>query len=235
MNTLLLTPADLVAEDRARVGGGRARHLIDVLGVRPGSRVRAGLQGDTLGWAEVVRCGEDGVEVTLTLGEAPPAKLPLTLVVGLPRPKAARRLVVDATAAGVERLILLGAWRVPRSYWQSPSLQPEAVARDVLRGLALGGDCRPPRVELHPRFKPFAEDELPSLARGARALVATPAADASCARERGRPSVVCVGPERGFTDYEQASLVAAGCQPVSLGARTLRVHAAVHVLIGRLF
>jgi 16S rRNA (uracil1498-N3)-methyltransferase len=165
----------------------------------------------------------------------PPPKLPLTLVVGLPRPKAARRLLVDATAAGVERIVLLGTWRVPKSYWQSPLLRPEAIEEHVVRGLALSGDCVPPRVETHRAFKPFAQDVLPVLARESIALVATPQATDDCARAALGAVVLCIGPERGFTGYEIDLLKAAGCGCVSLGQRTLRVHAAVHVAIGKLF
>lgn len=237
MNTLLLTADELSTaggRTHATVRGDRARHLLDELSVKPGDRVRAGVVDESLGWAEVVSCAEERVEVGLDLREAPPPKLPLTLVVGLPRPKAARRLLVDASAAGVERVVLLGTWRTPKSYWQSPLLQPETIEEHVIRGLGLGGDCIRPQIDLRHRFRPFAEDDLPEILAGRTALAALPDATEPCERASG-PVALCIGPERGFTEFERDLLVGIGCRPVSLGARTLRVHAAVHVAIGRLF
>ncbi len=240
MNTLLLTADELRSQHgsgrrRACVGGARARHLIEGLGVEPGARVRVAVVDEALGWAEVVSCERDRVEVEFVLDDAPAKKLPLTLIAGLTRPKAARRLLVDAAAAGVERVVLVGTWRVPKSYWQSPSLQPAAIDADVARGVALAGDCILPRVDTVAAFKPFAEDVLPRLVAGSTALVAVPEATERCERAQPGPVVLCIGPDRGFTDYERDLLMAAGCRPVSLGHRTLRVHAAVHVAIGRLF
>lgn len=241
MNTLLLS-RDEITDSRddspsvhARVEGERARHLTDELAVVPGSKIRVGVLNDSLGRAEVLASGPGRVDLALVLDEPPPPKLPLTLVVGLPRPKVARRLLIDAAAAGVERIVLLGTWRVPKSYWQSPLLTEAKIHEHLLRGLALGGDCVPPRVDTKRTFKPFAEDELPSLARDATALVAEPEADRRCGPAPSGPVVLCVGPERGFTEFERGALQAAGCRAVALGLRTLRVHAAVHVAVGRLF
>lgn len=237
MNTLLVTSGEVTTtckSPRATVRGPRAKHLVEELDVRPGTRVRAGLVDDRLGWAEVISCGRDEVEVALDLTDAPPAKLPLTLVVGLPRPKAARRLLVDATAAGVERIVLLGTWRTPKSYWQSPLLTAEAIETSVRQGLAIAGDCVRPRVDARRRFKPFVEDELPAILAHSDGLVALPDASERAASSNG-PIALCIGPERGFTQYESHLLVQTGCRPISLGARTLRVHAAVHVAVGRLF
>lgn len=240
MNTLLLTPSDLSPSTTpglrcACVGGRRADHLRRELAIAPGTRIRVGMLGEGLGRGEVTAVDDDRVDVAFGALEPPPAKLPLTLVIGLPRPKVTRRLLIDAVAAGTERIFLVGTWRTPKSYWQSPLLQPHRIDEHVLQGLGLGGDCIAPRVELRPRFKPFAEDELPRVARDATAVLATPEAEAGLRPAPPGPVVLCIGPERGFTGYEQELLRAAGCQPATLGARTLRVHAAVHVAIGRLF
>jgi len=48
-------------------------------------------------------------------------------------------------------------------------------------------------------------------------------------------SKVVVVPEGGFTPYEVGKLEEAGCDPVHLGPRILRVETAVPVLVSRLF
>lgn len=238
MNTLLLTPADLreSANDgrrRAFVEDERARHLIQTLGVSEGARVRVAVRDEGLGWGEVVTRSGEHVVVAFDVSEPPPPKEPLTLVVGLPRPKAARRLLLDATSMGLERIVLLGTWRVPKSYWQSPLLEVDRIERQVDQGLALAGDCVRPEVLLRPAFKPFVEDELPDYVRSGEAWLADPSEDARPAGGTQRPTLVCVGPDRGFTEYEREALLEAGCRPVSLGLRTLRVSTAAFVVLGR--
>ena len=237
MNTLLLAAGDAVpcCPGRFRVGGSRAHHLLVDLSVTPWSRIRVGLWGDSLGTGEVVACNDDTVEVEAVFGQPPPAKLPLTLVVGLARPKEIRRLIRDVAGLGVERIILLGSWRVPKSYWQSPLVEREALVGYARDGLALSGDCVAPTIETRRVFKPFVEDELPGLIATADGILATPSSREFCVRRSDRAIVLCIGPDRGFTASEEEMLVAAGCRSVGLGPRVLRVHAAVHVAVGRLF
>lgn len=47
------------------------------------------------------------------------------------------------------------------------------------------------------------------------------------------PSVVCIGAEGGWIDYEIELLAAQGCQAVHIGQRILRTEAAVNALLGQ--
>lgn len=51
--------------------------------------------------------------------------------------------------------------------------------------------------------------------------------------KRALPTLICIGAEGGWIDYEVELLQAQGCQPVSMGARILRTEAAVNALIGQ--
>ena len=48
----------------------------------------------------------------------------------------------------------------------------------------------------------------------------------------GLPSVVCIGAEGGWIDYEIELFAAQGCQAVNIGSRVLRTEAAVNVILG---
>ena len=234
MNLLLLFPEDFLAPDRVRISGRRCRHLIEVLGAEPGRPIRAGLIDGPLGAACVVARGSDHIDLAVQLTDAPPPPVPVTLLLALPRPKVLRRIVQGVTAFGVKRLILFHSARVDKSYWQSPFLTPAALSEQLLLGLEQGGDTRLPAILLRPRFRPFVEDELPTLAGDSLRLLAHPGSRQPCPGAIDRPATLAIGPEGGFVPFEVDLLTRCGFLPVHLGARALRVETAVPALLGRL-
>ncbi len=206
-----------------------------VLRAAVGDTIRVGVLGGRLGVGIVARLDDDALAMTVTLDREAPPPLPLVLVLALPRPKVVRRVLQAIAALGVKRVVLLGAWRVDRSYWESPLLGDEAIRRELVLGLEQSGDTMLPEVRLRRRFKPFVEDELDDLAGTSRRLLAHPRAGAPCPRAVATAVTLVVGPEGGFNDYEVELLAARGCEAVSLGPRVLRVEQVVPLLIGRLF
>jgi RsmE family RNA methyltransferase len=237
VNTLLLTPAELASARAGRVRLGadrRVAHVRTVHRATVGDVLRVGVVGGRLGTGVVACLDGDGLELDVTLDRDPPPPLPLVLVLALPRPKVVRRVLQTVATLGVKRLCLVAAWRVEKSYWESPLLAPAAIERELVLGLEQAGDTILPTVTLHRRFKPFVEDDLPALAEGTRRLLAHPAAAGECPRAVGQPVTLVIGPEGAFTVYELGALDAAGFEAVSIGARTLRVEQAVPALVGRL-
>jgi RsmE family RNA methyltransferase len=173
------------------------------------------------------------MHVTLTADAPPP--IPLTLVLALPRPKVLNRVIAGTTSLGVKRIYLINAWRVEKSYWKSPRLSEENLLAQRILGLEQARDTILPVIELRRFFRPFVEDELPSIARDSLALVAHPIATSECPRNVAQPVTLAIGPEGGFIEEEIASLQRIGFTPVALGPRILRVETAVAALLGRLF
>jgi len=192
-----------------------------------GDELVAGVAGGKLGLARVTSMSDDAVELDVTLDRDPPPPLELTLVLALPRPKVLNRVVAAATSMGIKRMFLINAWRVEKSYWKSPRLSDENLRAQAIAGLEQSRDTILPSIELRRFFRRFVEDELPSLARGTRALVAHPGAREACPRDVREPVTLVIGPEGGFIAEEIASLERAGFAAVSLGARILRVETAV--------
>ena len=236
MNTLLLEPEELAAgSGTVHVGGRRFDHVQQVLRAAVGDTLRVGVLDGRLGTGVVARLYADAVELEVVLDRDPPPALPLVLVLALPRPKVVRRLLQAVAALGVKRLVLIGAWRVERSYWESPLLEAAAIHQQLVLGLEQsGGDTIVPEVTLRRLFKPFVEDELPGLAADGRRLVAHPAASAECPRAVAPPVTLAIGPEGGFTPYEVGLLEPQGFDAVSLGPRVLRVEQVVPFVVGRL-
>lgn len=236
MNILLFDDDDCPAADQVLISDHRLDNLRQVQQAQVGDRLTVGRIGGDIGSGTVLEIDAAAARLRVQLDRPPPAKLPLVLVVALPRPKMLRRILRSTAELGVEALHLINSYRVEKSFWQSPVLAPQTVRSYLLQGLEQSLDTQLPAVTCHPRFKPFVEDILPGLVQGRRALVAHPGEYPACPRGlEGVKGLVVIGPEGGFIDYEIEKLQEAGCDPVSLGPRILRVENAVTALVSRLY
>ena len=197
--------------------------------------MRAGRLGGLQGQATLLSINSQVAELQINLQEQPPAKLPLTLLLALPRPKMLRRTLQTIASMGVDKLVLINSYRVEKSFWQTPFLKPEALTAELILGLEQARDTVLPEVILAKRFKPFVEDELPALVANTQGLIAHPGDFPECPRGLNEPVTLAIGPEGGWIPYEVDLLIKAGLQPVQLGERILRVETAVPALLGRLF
>lgn len=234
MNLLLLEKQDFTAPQRVRLSGRRLQHMLDIQQVTIGDSLRVGQLGGLMGEGRILTLDATHAELEVSLDQPPPAKLPLTLLLAMPRPKMFRRILQHCTSLGIAEIILLNSYRVEKSFWQTPFLQPESLHQNMLLGLEQARDTVLPRVRIEKRFKPFVEDQLPTLAAGTTALVAHPGDFPSCPRAPAGPVTLAIGPEGGWIPYEVDKLTSAGLQPVQLGERILRVETAVTALIARL-
>ena len=235
MNLVLLEDGDWIAPDRVRLQGRRLRHVLEVHRARLGQELAVGMLGGRTGRGRVTRLDPDGLELEPILDQEPPAKLPLTLVLALPRPKVLNRTLAAAASLGVARIFLVNAWKVEKSYWNSPRMAEDNLLRQRILGLEQARDTILPELHLRRLLRPFAEDELPGLIQGSLALVAHPGSAEPCPRAVDRPVSLAMGPEGGFIPAEVELLERAGCRAVHLGERILRVETAVAALVGRIF
>lgn len=235
MNLLLLHPSDFVDDNHVVISDRRFQHMQSVHGVEIGSQLKVGLLNGLIGTGLVTDVNASSIALTTKLSEQPPKALPLTLIVALPRPKMLKRIFQTIATMGVKELILINSYRVEKSYWQSPFLSPEKIKEQLLLGIEQGVDTVLPKVSLEKRFKPFVEDRLPQICSHRRALVAHPKQAAICPTASQEETVLVIGPEGGFIDYEIEKLNQAGCQTIHLGSRILRVETAVPVLLAKLF
>jgi RsmE family RNA methyltransferase len=235
VNLLLLEAADFIATDRVLLQGRRLKHLQEVHRAEIGDSLRVGRIDGLMGQGQLLRLDADAAELQIDLDQSPPAKLPLTLLLALPRPKMLKRVLQTVASMGVPKLILLNSYRVEKSFWQTPFLQPEAIREQLILGLEQSRDTVLPEVLIEKRFKPFVEDQLGQLALGSLGLVGHPGDYPACPRAVSEQVTLAIGPEGGWIPYEVEKLQAAGLQPVQLGARILRVETAVTALLARLF
>jgi RsmE family RNA methyltransferase len=210
------------------------KHLNQHLQLRAGDTLKVGVRDGQRYLTEVQSITAQQIMLRPIQTESVPNKLPVHLILALPRPKVLRRMIMDAVTLGVERISLIHSYRVDKSYWQSPFLQQ--LDDYVTLGLEQAGDTIVPEIQLYKRFKPFVEDVLPTFISDQKpAYVAHPYAEQQMPYAIQHSCHLIVGPEGGFIPYEVDLLNKNGCQAMSLGNRILRTETAVSHILGRLF
>ena len=236
MNIVLLEPNQITTTDNIwQIENQRQlQHLQQHIQLNCGDTLKVGVRNGQRYLTEVISVSEQQIRIRPIQLEAIPAKLPVHLILALPRPKVLRRIIMDAVTLGVERISLIHSYRVDKSYWQSPFLQQ--LDDYVTLGLEQAGDTIAPEIQLYKRFKPFVEDVLPTFISDQKpAYVAHPYAEQQMPYAIQHSCHLIVGPEGGFIPYEVDLLIKNGCQAMSLGNRILRTETAVSHILGRLF
>lgn len=234
MNIVLLDPRQTESEIWTISAKRQLEHLRTHVDIQVGDSLKVGIREGKRYLTEIVEITEQAIKLKSIKEELVPEKLPVTLIVAMPRPKVLRRLIMDSVTLGVEKIILLHSYRVDKSYWQTPFLQQ--LDQYVTLGLEQAGDTIAPKIEIYKCFKPFVEDVLPSLITAeCPAYVAHPYADMKMPFAIDHPCSIMIGPEGGFIPYEVDLLIKNGCQAVSLGNRIIRTETVIAYVLGRLF
>lgn len=236
---LLLLPENISSQGVMTIDQPRhIQHLHQVLKVTQGDIIKCGIRQGERFLAEIQSLDEHCAKITAITSNnfiaQPPQKLPVTLIIALPRPKVLRRIVQDATAMGVQKIVIMHSYHVDKSYWSSPILQQLDDA--VVLGLEQAQDTICPEIIFEKRFKPFVEDRLAKWINVNRpAYVAHPYAQTSLPFHIQHECILIVGCERGFIPYEIDLLQKIGCQVCQFGSRILRTENSVSYALGRLF
>ncbi len=107
MNQILLFPEDYISDSRVILKERRFQHLLSIIKIKTGDRLKAGIINGMRGDAVVVEKGSDFAILETSLTEPPPPAIPLTLVIAMPRPKSLRKAVHYAAAMGVKKIFII--------------------------------------------------------------------------------------------------------------------------------
>ena len=234
MNIVLLEAEQTQSEFWKIDNPRQIQHLSQHVQLNAGDTLKVGIRNGERYLTEVISVSEQQIRIRPIQLEAIPAKLPVHLILALPRPKVLRRIIMDAVTLGVQRISLIHSYRVDKSYWQSPFLQH--LDDYVTLGLEQAGDTISPEIQMYKRFKPFVEDVLPTFISDQKpAYVAHPYAEQQMPHAIQHSCCLIVGPEGGFIPFEVDLFKKNGCQARRLGNRILRTETAVSHILGRLF
>ena len=217
---LILFEADEVDKPLARTDP-RAVHLLEVLRCKPGDSFDAGPRGK----ATIEAVGEGDLELSFTWLEEPPALEPISLIVGLPRPQAARRVLAEVTSLGAAAIYFPRSARGERSYADSTLWRSGEWRRHLIAGAQQAFTTRLPAVEVGGSLTDAIATSIS--AEGTRLVLDNyEAAHPLGQLDITLPTVLAVGPERGWSDAERWLFREHGFELVHLGQRVLRTETA---------
>jgi len=222
MNLILLFEDDFTSDNTVLLVGRRAKHVFSVHRAVVGDELTVGLVNGKIGKGLVTELAEGCIKMTVSLTDEPPASIPVTLVLGLPRPKSLKKALHAAITMGVKDIYLINSYRVDKSYWQSPVLSDEGLQEQITLALEQSKDTVIPNIHL-------------KIAGDSRIIVAHPGSDTKCPFNIGNQVTLIVGPEGGFIPYEVELLKSNGVDAVNIGPHILRVEFAVPAILGKLF
>lgn len=236
MNIILLEPNELPLSGEIQLADHRALHLLKVLRVKPGDRVRVGVLDGLQGTAEVLAIEARTVTLRCHCDEPPPPAGSDTLLLAFARPKVLLRCLEHATALGFGRIVLFRSRRVERSHLSSHAVDAAVIDERLRRGLEQSRRTIRPSVIFVPRFRELIEAELPrSVPADNRFVADADAADeAALARPTDAPLSLVIGPEGGLIPHELEQFARHGFRLVRAGQQPLRVETALSYLAGQL-
>ena len=219
----------LITEPEVRAGlplaDARTTHLLGTVGLRVGQAFHVGIAGGLRGLASVTATAP-ALRFSVVWEKSVQARMPLTVLIGLPRPQTAKKVLHDLASLGAASLVFFEADKGDPGYLAS-SLWKDGEYLDALRkGTEQACSTLVPEVV---RVASLAEAlaRLPAAGwkvaldpyEATGALGETAPADA-------REGFLAIGPERGWSDKERTLLRAQGFSLHHLGDRILRVEAA---------
>ena len=236
----------------------RARHILDILRLGIGDRIRVGIVNGPQGRAQIRRIEDNALvleceqalqnslQSTFEPNDATGQSHPIRCLVGHPRPPVMRRLLKDLTSLGVRHIIVCATELGERSYLQSRLWKDGMWRSCLIEGAMQAGSTWLPRVDIgHSLGDALAVvNSTPIVNRHASEIrilfdpIEERRGISSLDLVPGFGSLIAIGAERGWSEKERRMLLAARFVGYSLGHRILRTEtatiAAVAIILAKM-
>ncbi len=232
MNLILFNREEIVRP--LPIADPRAVHILSVLRRQISQTFDAGLLNGPRGQGTLVEIKAEHLVIEYAWGDEPPPADPITLVIGLPRPQTARKILQEASTLGVAALHFVRTVRGESSYADSTLWRTGEWQRHIAAGAAQAFCTRVPTVS----HGNSLSDTLALLPKSGD-LIALDNYEASipfsnCHLSSSSPSIIAFGAERGWSADERELLGQRGFIFSHLGSRVLRLETAVIVALALL-
>ena len=206
----------------------RAQHIRKVLRAEVGTLVFVGFANGPRARAKVAELNEDGSLVLEVVGTEPASPLlPITLLIGMPRPHTAKRILFEAASLGVARIHFFESERGEPSYAQSSLWHTDEWKQRLHLGVEQSFGTHVPEVSMFPDLQ-TALSQLYEIPLRIALDNYEAASSINTLLVNSEPSVaLALGSERGWSSVERDALRQNGWKLAHLGAHVLRAETAV--------
>ena len=226
MNLILFEQSEI--EHPLPITDERAQHILNILKLHPGDQLRVGLVNGPKGSA--IFRSQTNTSLSFDFQwddheEAPPD--PITLIIGLSRPHTNQKILQQAAAMGVKRVLFVRTETGEGSYAASKLWSTGEYKRHLLLGAQQARSTRIPVVEYGSPLwiAMHLVEDIPQKIALHNSDTASSFAGLTFDRDHG--IVLAIGAERGWSDKEIALLQRNGFKLARFGDRILRTETAV--------
>lgn len=223
MNLILL--CEKVTHLNIAYDDSRAKHVRTILKLGIGQTFDVGVVNGSRGKARIISDGPDGMKWDIEWGKNPPLPYPITLIIGLPRPQTARKILQESTSLGVNAIWFFQSDKGEASYKHSRLW----ITGEWLRHLHLGAEqaftTHLPEVRHYDSLK---ECIINLSVNSDRIALDNYEADLPLGSHKIHhpASAIAIGSERGWSAMERDQLRFAEFNFYHLGQRVLRAETA---------
>lgn len=214
----------------------RIQHVLTVLKKKQGESFKAGIINSSAGHAVLTTITDREVTVSYMPESNPKPLIPITLLLGFPRPIQAKRIFKDCASLGILHIILTGTELGEKSYRESTFFKQDEYVENLLEGAEQAGNPCIPQVSKYWSLSK-ALSSISAHIYSAQKIVLHPEnqcnLDLTTCNNLGKlhidphvPVILAIGSERGWTEHELSLLKDHNFKQVGLGSRILRTETA---------
>ncbi len=222
MNLVLLTEKELV--DGLALEDARSIHLLHTVGLKVGATFHIGIKNARRGLATITAT-QPKLIFTVKFEDEVQKRFPVTVIVGLPRPQTAKKVLHDLASVGIDKIIFFDTEKGDAGYAMSSLWKDREWIEHVDKGTEQACSAQVPEVI---RCSNLTE-ALANIDASAWKVALDPY-EASQALGESAPTanraVLAIGPERGWSAAERVFLLKYNFTLCHLGDRILRVESA---------
>lgn len=150
MNLILFSPDEI--RQPLAINDPRAIHLLRTLRRKPGDTFDAGIINGERLKGTLLEVGSHALSLEFKTVEIPPPLHPIILLIGLPRPQTARKILQEATSLGVREIHFSTTEKGEPSYRSSKLWSTGEYHRHLISGAEQAFTTRIPEVQHHEKL-----------------------------------------------------------------------------------
>lgn len=212
----------------------RAIHIISIIKPEIGDTLDIGVINGLKGKMTIKEITDKHIIFSTKLNDNSAETLPITLIIGTPRPPVAKRLLKDLTTIGVGEIIMTATDLGEKTYLTSRLWKDEKYMEYIYDGCSQAEVTKAPRVERYFSLKKALESTEGTLSNKIALDNIRPTEKLKDLTLSEKKSVVVIGGERGFSNRERDMLEEYGYTLFSMGERVLRTETVCHMIMGHL-